>query len=69
MSYMGFKVVVVRRFRCTQTRPPRIVLFSPSPAHAAVHTPRFRALNVYQINLIKPIACKAMPQAEFVFPN
>ncbi len=69
MFNMGFKVVVVRRFRCTQTKPPRIVLFSQPPALAAAHTLRFRALHTHNINSIKFIAGKVTPPAALVFPN
>lgn len=68
MFYMGFKVVVVRRFRCTQTRPPRIVLFSRSPALVAAHAPRFYALNTYCFNPIKFIAGQITPRV-LVCPN
>jgi len=68
MFYMGFKVVVVRRLRCTQTRPPRIVLFSPPPALTAAHAPRFHKLNILHFNPTKFFAGKVALSTALVFP-
>ena len=69
MLYMGFKVVVVRSLRCILTRPPRIVLFSPSSALIAAHAPRFRELTIHHFNPSKFIAGKVTLPAALVFSN